>query len=178
MMNGEKIENLDLHALRQAIAYVDQNTFLFSDSIKDNLKLGNAKATDEEIEKACTISRADEFIKKLPWGYDTPLDENGMNLSGGQRQRLAIARALLKKPQILILDEATSNLDTITEAGIKSTISQSDKDITYIIIAHRLTTVKDCSCILVMENGKIAESGTHDQLMKKGGLYAKLWNMQ
>lgn len=178
MMNGEKIENLDLHALRQAIAYVDQNTFLFSDSIKDNLKLGNAKATDEEIEKACTISRADEFIKKLPWGYDTPLDENGMNLSGGQRQRLAIARALLKKPQILILDEATSNLDTITEAGIKSTISQSDKDITYIIIAHRLTTVKDCSCILVMENGKLAESGTHDQLMKKGGLYAKLWNMQ
>ena len=178
LLNGEDTKELNLYALRRAVAYVDQNTFLFSDTIKNNLKLGNSEAADEEIERVCRISRADEFIGKLPLGYDTPLDENGMNLSGGQRQRLAIARALLKKPQLLILDEATSNLDTITEASIKNTIFQANNDMTCIIIAHRLTTVRNCDRIYVMEHGRIAEFGTHDALMDKGGLYTKLWNMQ
>lgn len=178
LFNGKDARELELYALRRAVAYVDQNTFLFSDTIKNNLKLGNPEASDAEIERTCKISRADEFIGKLPLGYDTPLDENGMNLSGGQRQRLAIARALLKKPQLLILDEATSNLDTITEASIKNTISQAGGDTTCIIIAHRLTTVRNCDRIYVMEQGRITETGTHDELMEKGGLYAKLWNMQ
>ncbi len=178
LLNGKDVRELNLYALRRAVAYVDQNTFLFSDTIKSNLKLGNSDAADEEIKQACRISRIDEYIRKLPLGYDTPLDENGMNLSGGQRQRLAIARALLKKPQLLILDEATSNLDTITEAGIKNTISQLNNDMTCIIIAHRLTTVRNCDRIYVMEHGQIAESGIHDELMEKGGLYAKLWTMQ
>jgi ATP-binding cassette subfamily B protein len=178
LLNGIDIKNYNLYTLRKEIAYVDQNTFLFSDTIKNNLKLGNEGVTDDEIKKACSISCADEFINKLPLGYDTPLDENAKNLSGGQRQRLVIARALLKNPQLLIFDEATSNLDTITEASIKDTISKLDENITCIIIAHRMTTIKGCDRIYVMEQGKIVESGTHDELMKKGGKYMALWNGQ
>jgi len=178
MLDGKDIGDFDLTALRQGVAYVDQNTFLFSDTIRNNLKLGNEQATDEEIEAACAISCADEFIRRLPLGYDTPLDENGMNLSGGQRQRLAIARAVLKKPQLLILDEATSNLDTITEASIKNTIFDFGQDMACIIIAHRLTTIKNCDRIYVMEQGEIVESGSHEQLMRANGRYSRLWNMQ
>lgn len=178
LLNGEDIRSIRLDALRQGIAYVDQNTFLFSDTIRNNLKLGKADATEEELRWACEISQADEFIRRLPLGYDTPLDENGANLSGGQRQRLAIARALLKKPQLLILDEATSHLDTITEEGIKHTISHLRQDMSCVIIAHRLSTVKNCDRIYVMDQGEIIESGTHEALIGRNGKYASLWNAQ
>ena len=178
LLDGKDVKEYDLTDLRRGVAYVDQNTFLFSDTIRNNLKLGNEHVTDEEMEEACKVSCAAEFIRRLPMGYDTPLDENGMNLSGGQRQRLAIARALLKRPRPLILDEATSNLDTITESSIKNTIFDFGRDMTCIIIAHRLTTVKNCDRIYVMEQGEVMESGSHEELMEKSGKYKALWNMQ
>lgn len=178
LIDKKDIKDFNLISLRDNIAYVSQNTFMFSDTIENNLKLGNCDVTDEEIKKACKISKADSFIENLPLGYNTPLDENGVNLSGGQRQRLAIARALLRKPQLLILDEATSNLDTITEAGIKNTVFEINKDMTCIIIAHRLSTVKNCDCIYVMENGEIIEFGSHKELLSKNSKYLELWNMQ
>lgn len=178
LAEGQNINTFSLSELRRNIAYVDQNTFLFSDTILNNLRLGNESATEDEIKQACRISHAAEFIEKLPLGYETPLDENGANLSGGQRQRLAIARALLRKPQLLILDEATSNLDTITESGIRNTIFCLDSNLTCIIIAHRLTTVKNCDRIYVMNEGRIVESGTHDELMKTNGVYRRMWENQ
>ena len=177
-INGVNVKDYNLTALRKKIAYVDQNSFLFSDTVKNNLKLSCAEATDEQIIEVCRMCRANDFIEALPFGYDTPLDENGMSLSGGQRQRLSIARAMLKKPKLLILDEATSNLDTITEAGIKNTVFSLDKELTCIIIAHRLSTIKNCDRIYVMEHGEIVESGTHRELLEKGGRYAELWTHQ
>lgn len=177
-IDGKNIENISLSNLRSNIAYVDQNSFLFSDTIKNNLKISNSNITDEEIENACKLSRAYEFIENMPMKMETYLDENGNNLSGGQKQRLVIARALLKKPKILILDEATSNLDTITEEGIKSTIFNMNQEITLIIIAHRLSTIQNCDKIIVMENGEIIEAGTHSQLLDAKGLYSDFWLRQ
>lgn len=177
-INDTEISEYTLAALRNSVAYVGQDTFLFSDSIRNNLKLGHQEISDEELYYACALSHADEFIQELPMGYDTPLDENGANLSGGQRQRLALARAILSKPQLLILDESTSNLDTITEAAIKNTVFQFDKDLTCIIIAHRLATVKNCDRIYVMDGGEVIECGTHEALIQKGGKYAALWDAQ
>lgn len=158
-------------SIRKRIAYVSQEIFMFSDTVYNNLKVGNPNVSNEDIETMCEKLGVDKFIKDLPLGYNTVLEENGNNLSGGQKQRLAIVRALLKHPDILIMDEATSNLDTVTEQSIKSMIDNFSKDITCIIIAHRLSTIKNCDCIYVMENGKIMEQGTHRELIKKDSLY-------
>ena len=175
-LDGRNLHEYPLDALRKSIAYVGQNTFLFSDTIRNNLSLGNPGLTEDELNRVCERSKAAEFIRELPMGYDTPLDENGMNLSGGQRQRLAIARALARHPQLLILDEATSNLDTVTENGIRDTILQLDSNMTCIMIAHRLTTIRSCDRIYVMKNGAVAETGTYDELMEKQGEFYRLWN--
>lgn len=178
LLDGKGIGQFDLSALRGSIAYVDQNTFFFSDTIRHNLTLGNEQVTEEMIRRACEISSAAEFIGRLPMGLETPLDERGMDLSGGQRQRLAIARALLRKPQLLILDEATSNLDTITESSIKRTMFQLDGELTCLLIAHRLSVARDCDRIYVMAEGRVIESGTHEELMRRNGKYRQMWEAQ
>lgn len=172
------LKDINLEALRNRIAYISQDIFLFSGTIRENLELGNEDATMADIIEACNLSKADEFINNMPLRYETMLEENGANLSGGQKQRLAIARALLKKPDILIMDEATSNLDSITEKAIEKTINNLSRNITTIIIAHRLSTIMRCDKIFVMEKGKFIEQGTHKELIDKKGRYYDLWKDQ
>jgi ATP-binding cassette subfamily B protein len=174
------IQALSLRWLRNQTAYVPQNTFLFCDTVKNNLLLGLDKdhmPTDKELEQVLDACGC-EFIKKMPLGLDSMLEENGSNLSGGQRQRLAIARALLRKPKLLILDEATSALDTITEYRIQNALRELCPEMIVVMVAHRLSTVKHCSQILVMNHGAITERGTHEELLSKNHSYAQLWNRQ
>ncbi len=172
------INDIDLHSLRDKISYVSQEVFLFNGSIIENLTLGDNSIPFEKVIDICKLTKADEFIEKLPLRYNTIIDENGSNLSGGQKQRIAIARALLKNPDILILDEATSNLDSITEKAISKTIDEVSNNITTIIIAHRLSTIKNCDTIYVLEDGKIIENGTHKDLINSNGAYYNLWKDQ
>lgn len=178
LIDGKELSEIATGTLRNMISYIDQNTFLFSDTVRNNLTLGNDQITDEAMLNACKAANADTFIQDLPFEYDTFLDENGKNLSGGQRQRLAIARALLRKPKMIIFDEATSNLDTITESAIKDTNFNLHNDMSCIIIAHRLSTIKNCDRIIVMEKGEITEIGTHQELIDKKGKYFELCNRQ
>lgn len=178
LINGNNIEDIQIERLRERVAYIPQETFLFSGTIFENLTLGLDDATMDDIIDASKMAQAHEFINELPLRYETMLDENGANLSGGQRQRLSIARAMLKKPDILILDEATSNLDAITERALDKTINEFSKDMTTIFIAHRLSTIKNCDKIFVMEKGKVIESGNHKELTDYGGKYAELVKQQ
>ncbi|MBU3196648.1 peptidase domain-containing ABC transporter [Clostridium algidicarnis] len=177
-INGYNIDELDLYNLRENIAYVPQNVELFSGSIKENITLGKPNATYEAIKEACGNAGCKSFIEKLPGKYGTFLEEAGGGLSGGEKQKIAMARALVKKPNFLILDEATSNLDFISEAKIFDTLFVKGKNITMLIIAHRLSTIRNCDIIYVMDKGKIVEEGDHETLLKRKGYYYKLYISQ
>jgi len=172
------IKDLNIEALREKIAYISQDVFLFSGTIYENLTLGMDFPDMEEVVRVATMTQTHDFVSKMPLRYETFLEENGANLSGGQKQRLAITRALLKKPDILIMDEATSNLDSITEKAISRMIDEQTSDITTIIIAHRLSTIMRCDRIYLMDEGKIVEVGSHTELMRTKGRYYELWREQ
>ncbi|MEI2396565.1 MULTISPECIES: ABC transporter ATP-binding protein [Paenibacillus] len=167
-----------LEAARLRISYVPQNPYLFSGSIRDNLAFSDEHASDEEIREAARLAGADEFIMRLPEGYDTLIGEHGSTLSGGQRQRLAIARAFLRNAPLLLLDEATSALDNESERLVQQSLDLLMKDRTTLVIAHRLSTVREASRIIVLDHGRIVEEGTHDALIEQDGLYAELYHLQ
>jgi subfamily B ATP-binding cassette protein MsbA len=177
-IDGLDIRDLTLNSLRQLIGVVTQETLLFNFSVRDNIRFGRPDATDEEVETAARVANAHDFICALPEGYDTHVGERGTRLSGGERQRVAIARAVLCDPQILILDEATSSLDSESEALIQEAIGRLLKGRTTLVIAHRLSTIQQADCIYVVDKGRIVESGRHDQLLAQNGRYRRLYELQ
>lgn len=178
LVDGQDVREVTQSSLREAIGIVPQDTVLFNDTIYYNLAYGRAGASREEIEQAAGMAHIREFIKALPQGYDTVVGERGLKLSGGEKQRIAIARAILKRPRILLFDEATSSLDSKTEQAIQETLHEVAENHTTLVIAHRLSTVVDADRILVMDNGRILEQGTHRQLIAAGGIYCNMWNLQ
>ena len=177
-INNTNINDLKINFLRQNISYVGQDTILFNDTIKNNISYGKKNVSDEQINNVLKQSYSQEFIKDMPEGINTEIGENGVLLSGGQRQRLAIARAFLKDAKILIFDEATSSLDTVSEKFIQKALDSLKEGRTTIVIAHRLSTVESANKIIVMDNGKIVEVGNHKDLIKREGFYYKLYNSQ
>ena len=177
-IDNQNINDINLNSLRKEISLVSQDVILFDDSIKSNILYGNALASDEEMIKACEFAAAQDFVEKLPNKYETIIGENGIKLSGGQKQRLSIARAILKNSSIILLDEATSSLDSESESIIQKAIENLTKNKTTIIIAHRLSTVMNCDKILVFENGKIVEEGKHEFLVNNSSTYKKLYEKQ
>ena len=155
-----------------------QKNLLFSGTIRENLRWGNENAADEELEEACRLAQADEFIRSFPEGYDTHIEQGGTNVSGGQKQRLCIARALLKKPKILILDDSTSAVDTRTDAKIRAGFKAYIPETTKIIIAQRVASVEDADLILVMDGGRIAAQGTHEELLRSSDIYREIYEQQ
>ena len=168
----------DLETLRNQVSVVLQKNILFSGSIKENLRWGNKDASDEELVEACQLAQADEFIRQFPNGYDTHIEQGGTNVSGGQKQRLCIARALLKKPKILILDDSTSAVDTKTDALIRKAFKEFIPETTKIIIAQRTSSVEDADKIIVMDKGTIAAIGTHAELLKNNEIYREVYTSQ
>lgn len=177
-VGGIDVRNYDLTSLRNEVAVVLQKNVLFAGTIKENLRWGNKEASDEELIRVSKLAQADEFVQAFPDKYDTFIEQGGTNVSGGQKQRLCIARALLKKPKVLILDDSTSAVDTKTDALIRKAFREEIPDTTKIIIAQRISSVQDADNIIVLEEGKIAEMGTHDQLIAKGGIYNEIFELQ
>ena len=177
-VGGRDVKDYDLEALRDNVAMVLQKNTLFSGSIKENLRWGNANATDEELVHACQLACADDFIRAFPDGYDTHIEQGGTNVSGGQKQRLCIARALLKKPKILILDDSTSAVDTHTDAMIRKAFREEIPGTTKLIIAQRISSIQDSDIIVVMENGRVACVGNHETLMKESDFYRGIYESQ
>ena len=178
LVGGVDVKNYDLVTLRDSVAMVLQKNQLFAGTIKENLRWGNENASDEELIEAAKLAQADEFVSSFPEGYDTFIEQGGTNVSGGQKQRLCIARALLKKPRILILDDSTSAVDTRTDAQIRKGLKQYLPETTKIIIAQRIASVQEADMIIVMENGRIVSSGNHEELMKSSPIYRETYLQQ
>ena len=177
-VGGKSVKKYDIEALRNQVACVLQKNVLFSGTIKDNIRWGDENASDDEIVRVCKLAQADEFVSQFPKGYDTYIEEGGTNVSGGQKQRLCIARALLKKPKILILDDSTSAVDTKTDKLIQKAFKDEIPDTTKIIIAQRISSVEDCDKIVVMDNGTINAIGTHEELLENNAIYKEVYESQ
>ena len=177
-VGGHNVKDYTVHALRDGCAMVLQKNTLFSGTISENLRWGDENATDEELREACRIACADEFIERMPDGYDTYIEQGGTNVSGGQKQRLCIARAIVRKPKILILDDSTSAVDTATDAKIRAALRETLPGTTKLIIAQRITSVMDADLILVLDDGRISAAGTHDELLQSSHIYREVYQSQ
>ena len=177
-VGGINVKDYDIESLRDAVSMVLQKNLLFSGTINENLRWGNINATQEEIIEACKLAQADEFISTFPNGYETHIEQGGTNVSGGQKQRLCIARALLKKPKILILDDSTSAVDMKTDALIREGFKKYIPETTKIIIAQRVSSVMDADLILVLDNGRIVNAGTHEELLRDSIIYKEVYEQQ